>query len=229
MSAVRSPTELNASENPAEAELIANRDDLYLASLAHTRDGMRRHDIPVLVIVDPNQIFYSTGTANMQIWSARTPAPYLLIFLEGPVILYDFAGSQHLAQGLPTIDEIRLAEGVDHVSSGEDLPRACDRFAQEIAAMIRSHDPAIDHIAVDRFPFQAVDALRGEGLDVVDALEALSLTRAIKLPIELPYIREAMRRVELGVRRLEERAEPSLTEAETWAEFHYEMMAKHGH
>ena len=145
------------------------------------------------------------------------------------MILYDFAGSQHLAEGLPTIDETRLAEGLDYVSSGGDLLGASLRFATEIAETIRSHDAEIDRIAVDRFPFQAVDALRGQGLDVVDALEALSLTRAIKLPIELPYIREAMRRVEIGVHRLEQRAEPGLSEAETWAEFHYELMAKHGH
>jgi Xaa-Pro aminopeptidase len=208
--------------------LTANRNDLYLARLEHTRAGMRRHDIPVMAVVDPNQIFYSTGAMNMQLWSARTPARYLLVFLDGPVILYDFAGSQHLAEDLPTIDEIRLAEGLDYVSSGGDLSGAAARFAREIADTIRSHDPEIDRIAVDRLPYQAVDALRHEGLDVKDALEALSLTRAIKLPIELPYMREAMRRVEIGVHRLETHAEPGKTESETWAEFHYELMAKQG-
>ena len=39
-----------------------------------------------------------------------------------------------------------------------------------------------------------------------DALEPLSLTRAIKLEVELPYVTEAMRRVEEGVARLESRA-----------------------
>jgi hypothetical protein len=51
-----------------------------------------------------------------------------------------------------------------------------------------------------------VDASRAEGLQVRDALEPLSLTRAIKLEVELPYVTEAMRRVEEGVARLENRA-----------------------
>ena len=213
---------------PTPAELLENRSKLYLERLAHTRDGMRRHDIAVTCIIDPNQIFYSTGAMNMQLWSARTPARYLMIFQEGPVILYDFAGSQHLAEDLPTISEIRKAEGLDYVSSGGDALAAAVRFAAEIARTIRNHDPAIDRIALDRFPFQAVDALRAEGFEVIDAGKALALTRMIKLPIELPYIREAMRRVDIGVERLESRAEPDRTEVETWAEFHYELMAKHG-
>lgn len=210
-------------------ELTENRYALYQARLAHTREGMRRHDIPVMAVIDPNQIFYSTGAMNMQLWSSRTPARYLLVFLEGPVILYDFAGSQHLAEDLPTISEIRMAEGLDYVSSGGDMQGACARFAAEIAQTVRDHDPAIDRIAVDRFPFQAVDALRSEGLQTSDAGKALALTRMIKLPVELPYIREAMRRVEAGVERLETRAEPGKSETETWAEFHYALMAKHGH
>lgn len=210
------------------AELTENRYALYQARLEHTRAGMHRHDIPVMAIIDPNQIFYSSGAMNMQLWSSRTPARYLLVFLEGPVILYDFAGSQHLAEDLPTISEIRMAEGLDFVSSGGDMQGACTRFAAEIARTVRNHDPAIDRIAVDRFPFQAVDALRAQGLQVSDAGEALALTRMIKLPVELPYIREAMRRVEIGVERLETCAEPGKTETETWAEFHYALMAKHG-
>ena len=71
---------MTTADHPTEDELNANRDNLYLARLAHTRAGMRRHDIPVLATVDPNQILYSTGAANMQLWSARTPARYLLIF-----------------------------------------------------------------------------------------------------------------------------------------------------
>ncbi len=214
------------------AEDSLDQDDtrhaLYLARLAHTCAGMRSHDIPAMLVVDPNQIAYSTGATNMQVWSARTPARYLLIVLDGPVILFDFKGSQHLAANLPTITEIRPAEGLDFVSSGGNLAGACLRFAREIAGILRDVDPAIDSIAVDRFPFMAVDALRAEGLKVSDAHGALALARMIKLPCELPYIREAMRRVETGVARLEEAAEPGMTETEAWAEFHYSLMAKEG-
>lgn len=210
------------------AALKAGRHDLYRARLALTRKGMRDHGLPAMILVDPNQIFYATGAMNMQLWSTRVPARYLVVFAEGPAILYDHVGGVHLAKDLPTIDEIRTSEGLDYISSGGDPAGAAARFADDMCAVIRDVDPAIDLVAVDRLPFTAVDALRARGLHVRDALEALSLTRAIKLEIELPYIREAMRRVEWGVARLENSAEPDRTEAETWAEFHYGLMAKEG-
>jgi Xaa-Pro aminopeptidase len=189
---------------------------------------MRRADAPALLLIDPSHIHYATGAKNMQVFTMRTPARYLLLIADGPAILYDFRGAEHLAEALPTVDAIRTAEGLNFLSSGGDVAGAVARFAREIAGAIRDADPAIDRVFVDRFPFAAVDALRAAGLGVGDADAVIVPARAIKQPIELPYIREAMRRVEAGVRRLEERAEPDLTESEAWAEFHYALMAKEG-
>lgn len=61
-----------------------------------------------------------------------------------------------------------------------------------------------------------------------DANEVLMRARMIKTPEEIPYMREAIRRVEVGVRRLEDRQRPDLSETEIWAEFHYALMAKEG-
>ncbi|MBU2980715.1 Xaa-Pro peptidase family protein [Lentibacter algarum] len=210
------------------AELHGGRHALYLSRLAHVREGMRMHNVAVMLVCDPNQIFYATGASNMQLWSTRTPARYLLLFQDGPSVLFDHVGGVHLAQGLPTITDIHKAEGLDYVSSGGDMASASARFAADITSLVRDHDTAIDTIHIDRLPYQAVDALRAKGFEVRDALEPLSLTRSIKQEIELPYVMEAMRRVEEGVARLENKAEPDKTEVETWAEFHYSLMAKEG-
>ncbi|MEM7188928.1 MAG: Xaa-Pro peptidase family protein [Pseudomonadota bacterium] len=209
-------------------DLEAGLHDLYLARQAHLRAGMAAHDLPALLTIDPNQILYATGATNMTVWSSRTPARYLLIIADGPCILFDYVGGEHLAAGLPTIDEIRTARGLCYVSSGGDILGAARNFAADILATLADHTSDIDQIAVDRFPFQAVDALRNRGIDVVDGHQAMSLTRAIKLDCEIPYVREAMSRVHTGVARLENKAEPEKTEAEVWAEFHYTLMAKEG-
>ncbi len=138
--------EMDAAHKAVDLDQEANRHALYAARLDHTRAGMRAHDIPAMLIVDPNQIAYSTGATNMTLWSARTPARYLLILLDGPVILFDFKGAQHLAVGLPTVDEIRPAEGLDYVSSGGDMAGAASRFAREIAAILRDSDSEIDRM-----------------------------------------------------------------------------------
>lgn len=208
--------------------LAARRFELYLARQQRTREFMRRADLPVLLIVDPNYIFYITGTRNMELFTTRTPARYLLLFADGPSVLYEFAGCEHLAEGYPTVTHIKLAEGLSFSSSGGDVPGASQRFAAEIEAAIRAVDPAIDKIGLDRFPFLATDALRARGYTVCDGEPTLARARMVKLPIEMPYMREALKRVDAATARLERLALPGLTESEAWAEFHYDLMRKEG-
>lgn len=208
--------------------LSSSRNALLMARLERLRETMRRADVPVVLILDPNNVLYATGASNMTLFSQRTPARYLLLFAEGPAIMYEYFGCEHLAQGLPTIDDVRPAEGLCHISSGGDVPGACNRFADEIATTVQSVDPTIKRLAIDRFPVTATDALRARGLELTDSDKAFMPARSIKLPIEIPYMREAMTRVERAVKNLEENLEPGRTESEVWAEYHYGLIAKEG-
>ena len=143
-------------------------------------------------------------------------------------MLYDFRGSEHLAEGLPTIDYIRSAEGLSALTCGGDLDGVLTRFAADIGDQVSIIDPGLDRIAVDRFPYLAVDALRAEGLKVTNADDVLLPVRTLKQPIEIPYLKEAMRRIDAGVQALEQKADPGMTESEVWAHFHFELMAKEG-
>ena len=208
--------------------LESRRLELYQARQLYLRDQMGKLDVAALLLIDPNDIFYACGARNMELFTLRTPSRYLLILQDGPCILFEYIGCEHLARDLPTVDEIRPAEGLCMRSSGGYVTQASKRFAAEVCATIKAHNASIDSVSIDRFPYIAVDALRAEGLVIANAEIVLLPARAVKLPIELPYIREAMKRVEAGVNRLEESAEPDKTEAETWAEFHYDLMAKEG-
>lgn len=208
--------------------LKESRQALYLARADSLRETMRRVGVPVVLILDPNNVLYATGASNMTLFTQRTPARYLLFFAEGPSILYEYFGCEHLAEGLPTIDEVRPAEGLCQISSNGDTRGAAKRFAAEIASTVRSVDPEIDRIAIDRFPFEAIDALRAERFTLTESDTAFLPARMIKLPIELPYMREAMRRVHTAIEKLEARIQPGVSESEAWAEYHYGLMAKEG-
>lgn len=200
--------------------------DLYRERHEHVRRHLARADADALLICDPNDIFYACGAMNMQIFSARTPARYLLVIDGGPAILFEYRGCEHLAEGLSTIDEIRLAVGLDIVSSGDEVIAASKELAREIQSELRHHGAR--RLAVDRFPFSATDELRAAGLVLIPADSVLAAARSIKLPIEIPYLREAMSRVEVAVEALENAAAPGMTESEAWAHFHFELMAKDG-
>jgi Xaa-Pro aminopeptidase len=217
-------------DQPARPDLASDscRHALYRARLAHVRALMRAMDAPALLDVDPTQILYLTGARNMTLVTVRMPSRALLVFAEGPAVLYEYTGCEHLARGLPTIDEIRTGEGLDYVSSGGRVVEASQRFARIIRDRIDQQDPSIDRLWVGRLPFPATDALRAQGFRLEDAGEVLMRARMIKVPEEIPYMREAIRRVEIGVHRLEDRQRPDMSETEIWAEFHYELMAKEG-
>ncbi len=201
---------------------------LYRARRARLQSVMRDMDMPAAVIVDPINILYATGARNMTVWTARTPARYLLVFADGPCILYDFFGCEHLASGLPTVDEIRPALGLCHVSSLADPEGAARQFAAEIDGLLRQYLGQERRLGVDRFPFQTIDALRACGLRLRDADPVFARARAIKLPQELPYIREAVRRVEAAAAEMQAQIAPGRSEVAIWADFQRRFVALEG-
>src|SRR4051812_4075937 len=87
-----------AEPQPSAQALEANRHALYLARLQRLRDCMRKADMPALLTLDANHIFYATGARNMQLFGLRSPSRYLLVFLDGPTVLFEYAGGEHLAR-----------------------------------------------------------------------------------------------------------------------------------
>ncbi len=193
---------------------------LYLSRLKKTRNAMRKNDIEVMLIIDPVNIFYITGASNMTIFSMRTPSRYLLLFAEGPCILFDYFGCEHLSQDLPTIDEIRPASGLCFVSANQKVAENAQHLALEIQTLVQKEVGEIGKLAIGRFPYPVVDALRDKGFIIFDADSVMHSARSTKLAIELPYMREALRKAEQATREFEQAIEPGKTETEVWAHFH---------
>lgn len=220
---------MNSIPQPNLEQLEAGRNELYTERLAQVRRHLARVDVSALLLCDPNDIFYATGAMNMQIFSARTVARALLVVAEGPTVLFEYRGCEHLAEELPTIDRIEIAEGFDIVSSGDDVAGASARFAAAIVEILGENALGPDRIAIDRFPFICVDALRSVGFTTVSSDVVMTPARMLKLPIELGYLRHALAVVDRAVEQVEQAIEPGRTEAEVWAHFHFELMAGNGH
>jgi Xaa-Pro aminopeptidase len=211
-----------------DLESLPTRHELYLQRLANTRRVMRSLDVPVMLLRDPFNVRYVTGASNMTVFNLCVPARYLLVFAEGPTILFETLGGEHLAVELPTIDEVRTARGLNHVSSNGSLAVEVVAMASEVAALVREQLGELGELAVDSFPFAAVDSLRDEGFRISDADVPMSRTRRVKLPLELAYMREAMRRTVGAVRQMEAELRPGLTENEVWSRFVGALIAGHG-
>lgn len=190
------------------------------------RAQMRAHDIAACLLFDPVNIRYACGARNMQVFSQRNPARYLFVCADGPVILFEFTGCMHLADGLETIDEVRPATTASFVAAGPGIEAREQRWAREVADLVRSHCGAGATLGLERVNAGAAIALAGEKLRIVDAQRPVELARAIKSDEELKCVRASIAATERAVAALREALRPGLREQELWSLLHQGVIAQ---
>src|SRR5262249_649691 len=180
------------------------------------------HDCAALLLYDPVNIHYALDCSNMQVWCLHNPVRYALIFADGPGIMFEFKGCEHLCRGLETIDEVRPAIACMYMTSGNRLPERVSRWADEIAGLVRAHGGGNRRIAVGRLDVAGLRALESRGLAVVDAGPMTEHARALKSDDEIALMRWTIRVCEAGMARIYEHSVPGVTEQELWAHLHFE-------
>jgi len=193
---------------------------LRAGRLERLRAQLRQRELAACVLVDPVNIRYATGARNMQIFHARNPARYLFVPAEGPVVLFEFPGCHHLADGLATIDEVRPAITVSFAASGPRVEEQARRWAAEIGDLVRLHGGGNRRVALERVNYAAAAALAAQGFAISDAQEPVEHARAIKLPGELACIRRSLAAVEHGVAGMRAALRPGMSENALWALLH---------
>lgn len=199
-----------------------------LFRLQRVRQEMSRYGVDACLLFDSVNIRYATGSRNMQIFSSRNPARYLFIALNGPVILYEFTGCEHLADGLETIDEVRQATTASFVAAADEIAGRERLWAREVAQVIRQHCGPDATVGIERVNAGATMALAGEGFTIVDAQQPVERARAIKSDEELKCVVSSLRATERAVAALRDSIRPGLTEQQLWSVLHQAVIAQGG-
>ncbi len=190
------------------------------------RAEMAGRDIAACVLLDPVNIRYASGARNMQVFHARNPARYLVIPVEGPVVLFEFAGCHHLADGLETIQEVRPATTASFCAAGPEIAARERRWARQTAELLRELCPRGSRIGLERVNAGAALALAAEGFTLVDAQEPVERARAIKGSEEVACIRASVAAVEAAVAGMRAVLRPGLSENELWSVLHQGVIAQ---
>jgi len=201
---------------------------MRIGRLNRVRAEMQRQDVGLLILNDPINIRYATDARNMTNWTMRMPARYLFLPVEGPVILFEFKGGEHLAQGLETIDEVHTGSTVSFATSAYKVFERAKSWAAELHGLIHEHGLGHVRIGIERLHFSLVDALRELGYTLVDAHAVLDIARSVKLPDEIACMRHSIQCVELGLQRMREALHPGITENELWAILYYTIIETNG-
>ncbi|GEL07773.1 M24 family metallopeptidase [Salisediminibacterium halotolerans] len=181
-----------------------------------------------IVVYDPVNLRYATGSRNMQVFMLRNPGRYVYIPVEGPVTLFDFPNCEHLSAGIETIDDVREATTLSYVASGENLYDNAASWAKEIAELVSQHGGGNKKLAIDYVPAVGAIELAKQGIEVVDGQEPIEHARSIKCEQEIEAMKISVRTAEEGMIRMQEALEPGITENELWAQLHQTNIAQGG-
>lgn len=195
---------------------------------ARVRSEMAKRGIDAVILSDPVNIRYATGTRNMQVFSMRNaPARYLLM-TAGRSILFEFTGALHLADGFETVDEVRPASTASFVAAGPEIADRERKWAAEMADLIAEIAGRGATVGLERLNAGAAIALKENGLNVVDAQEPVEMARAIKSAEEMKCVNASLRATEIAVGKLREAIRPGLTENELWSVLHKSVIEQNG-
>jgi Xaa-Pro dipeptidase len=196
--------------------------------LERVRAELRARDYAGVVFADAINLRYATDTRNMQIWTLRNPARYVFIATDGPVVMFEFAGCHHLAKGIETIDEIRTATGWFYFTSGPRVTERAQKWAAELADLVRRHGSGNRRLAVDRINPEGTAAFAALGIELRDGSEIAERARCIKSTDEIACLRDSIAVCEEGLRQVGEALVPGITENELWSVLHQANIALGG-
>jgi len=201
------------------SEVVLNGARQY--RIGRLRKLLKAHECDGLLLYDPINIRYAFDSSNMAVWTAHNATRYALILADGPGIMFEFSGCEHLNAGLIGVDEIRNARSWIYLISGEHLEQHVARWADEIASTLGAGNRK-RRLAVDKVEPLGVHALVQRNVEIVEGQQITERGRSIKNADEIELMRWTIRVCEAGMARMYEASEPGRTEREIWAELHYE-------
>ncbi len=191
-------------------------------------DQVIKHDCAAILMYDPLNIRYTFDLSNMQLWGTHNPFHYAMLFADSHSINFEYHSSEHLADGLATVRDIRPAKSWFYFSAGNRLNERVNAWADEIVEELKAHGGGNMRLAVDKLEPMGTFALAERGVTIVEGQELTELAREIKSAEELELMKWTIRVCEAGMARIWEHSVPGKTEQEIWAELHYENIRSGG-
>jgi Xaa-Pro aminopeptidase len=195
--------------------------------LARLRDWMNKTGYGGILLFDPYNQRYATGTRNMFGYFLRNSTRYFFIPTSGPIVLFDYPQSYHVSTVVDTVSEVRPSKLVWSSVSGKDS-ETVGPFADEIADLMKEFGGGSKKIGMDRCSHIQAVALEKRGLAVVDAQGEILAVRAIKTPEEVQCLQISMTGSEAAVARVREAIAPGVSEIDLFATMYDEVIRQGG-
>jgi Xaa-Pro aminopeptidase len=201
--------------------------ELRSQRLGRLREMMRDKNYAAVLLFDPNNQRYATGSRNMFGYFLRNSTRYFFVPTDGPIILFEYPQSAHVSTCLETVQEARNSRIVWSSVGGRDAETARP-FAREIAALVQEYGRGSRKLGLDRCGHIQALALEKEGLEVFDCQQELLHVRRLKTDEEIACLRLSMAAAECAVAAVREAVKPGVSEQELFALLYGEVIKQGG-
>jgi Xaa-Pro dipeptidase len=185
--------------------------------LARLQAAIGRADLGALLLFDPMNIRYATGTRDSSLgYGQRFYYRYALVPCEGRVVL--FGGLGDTLAGDPALD-VRPSRTWDFFVCGRHVEEAARRWAADLRAVVDELRLTRAPLGIDRLDFVGFEALGAQQLRLADGRVPIERARSVKTVDELALIRQACTVADVGACAIRDAIRPGVSENELWAIF----------
>lgn len=207
---------------------LPDHDVIHRYRLDRVRAELALRDYAGIVLFDPINIRYATGSTNMQVWILHNAARYCFVPTDGPVVMFEFHTAGHLSEPFGNIDEVRYAIPWYYFGAGPRYGEHVARWAAEIESLVGAHGGGNRRLASDRMNAEGVNALAEVGVSVHNGEEVMEHARVVKHPEEIKAMRCAIAAAESAMDVMHQNLSPGISEQRLWAHLHAESIARGG-
>jgi Xaa-Pro dipeptidase len=203
-------------------------DAVRMYRLGRVREELKKRDYAAIILYDQLNTRYATDATDMQIWCSHNENRFVYVPTEGPVIVFEYGGYEHLSEDLPGVDEVRPVTTWYYFGAGPRIREMVGKWADEIVDLVSQHGGGNKRVAIDRCGPLGVLELTRRGISIHDGFELMENAREIKSPGEILLMRHAIDVCEQGLEAMRQALRPGITENALWAKLHERNIALGG-
>lgn len=198
--------------------------------LSRVQAELEQRGLGAIVLFDPHNVRYATGSRNMAVWALHNHVRYAFVPAQGLPTLFEFgAGKWPVeAETLELVGEIRPTRSWTHFYSGSAKPQRARSWADEIDGLLREHCGAERRLAFDHLDSPGISELARHNIEVIDGEPLMEHARLIKSDEEIRCIRHSIDVASIGMQAMREMLKPGITENQLWSLLHQANIAHNG-
>lgn len=222
------PGDLATSEWQQAGLTLPNLDRMHQYRLDRICALLKQKGLAGILLYDPINIRYATGTTNMQVWLLHNAGRYTYVSAEGKVVLWEFDHCDFLADHSKVVTQIRPCISWFYFCAGTRIDEQAKKWANEIYDVVLELGKGNKKIAIDKCNDEGIKELEYLGLNIENGEVIMELARAIKGADEINAMRCAVHATDAAIKIMHSHLEPGISEQRLWSYLHAENIARGG-